>query len=43
MQRPHIEWCHDKLGWFSRGITQDIEGTYRLRTVSHPTLGRYWT
>ena len=40
---PHIEWCHDQLGWLSRGITEDTEGTYRLRTISHPAFGRYWT
>jgi len=43
MRRPHIEWLHNQLGWLSRGITRDADGAYRLRTLSHPTFGRYWT
>ncbi|MBX0288724.1 hypothetical protein EGH22_20550 [Halomicroarcula sp. F28] len=43
MRRAHIEWIHEQLGWLSRGITRDDSGAYRLRTLSHPVFGRYWT
>jgi len=43
MRRPHIVWVRDQLGWLVRGVTRDTDGAYRLRTLSHPTLGRYWT
>ncbi|EMA25703.1 hypothetical protein [Haloarcula argentinensis] len=43
MRRAHIEWIRDQLGWLVRGVTRDTDGAYRLRTLSHPTLGRYWT
>jgi hypothetical protein len=43
MREPHIGWIHDQLGWLSRGVTRDDSGAYRLRTMSHPDLGRYWT
>ena len=43
MRRDHIEWLHDCLGWLSRGVTRDGRDAYRLRTMSHPVFGRYWT
>lgn len=45
----HIGWLHDRLGWLSRGITvterEDTQNgvLYRLKTMSHPDLDRYWT
>lgn len=44
--RRLIEWMHEHLGWLSRGVTEtQREGNdlYRLRTMSHPGLDRYWT
>lgn len=43
MREAHIEWVHDQLGWLSRGVTNDSRGAYRLRTMSHPHLGAFWT
>lgn len=43
MRRAHIEWCHEQLGWLSRGVTRDDSGAYRLRTLSHPVFHQYWT
>lgn len=37
---------HDQLGWLSRGVTvtqRQGDDLYRLRTMSHPDLDRYWT
>ncbi len=42
-RQRHIEWLADELGWLARGVTYDSSDTYRLRTMSHPNLGRYWT
>lgn len=42
-RQRHLEWLADELGWLSRGVTYDSSDTYRLRTMSHPNLGRYWT
>jgi hypothetical protein len=39
----HLQWVSDELGWLARGVTYDSSDTYRLRTMSHPNLGRYWT
>ncbi len=42
-RQPHLEWLADELGWLSRGVTRESDDTYRLRTMGHPNLGRYWT
>jgi hypothetical protein len=42
-RQSHIEWLANELGWLSRGVTYDSSEAYRLRTMSHPNLGRYWT
>lgn len=42
-RRAHAEWLAEELGWLARGVTVDAGDTYRLRTMSHPNLGRYWT
>ena len=39
----HLQWVSDKLGWRARGVTCYSSDIYRLRTMSHPNLGRYWT
>jgi len=39
--RPFLEWCHNKLGFLSRGIISD-DRTNRIRTMAHPELDRYW-
>lgn len=42
-RQRHLEWLSEELGWLARGVTYDSSETYRLRTMSHPNLGRYWT
>ena len=42
-RQRHLEWLAGELGWLARGITYDASETYRLRTMSHPTLDRYWS
>lgn len=42
-RQRHLKWLAEELGWLSRGVTHDSSDTYRLRTMGHPYLGRYWT
>ena len=39
----HLQWVSAEVDWLARGVTYDSSDTYRLQTMSHPNLGRYWT
>jgi hypothetical protein len=41
-RREHLVWLARELCWLVRGVTFDASETYRLRTMSHSNLQRYW-